>query len=269
MEQPVSDMPDLPAEIERGAKMLRQNWLDAHRLRADEATFERITEPLRGYSNAGVAVADWFRTYYLDGCRKLVDHDGRTSSIRRGLELIRDNATLVTEDLVFERSLAPNLRGEDRYSQRVRREVHDRLRARVEESGGEYGGHLTGEAVQNDLDELNTTSQALRDYVNDRIAHRNMAPTSMLETADVDRLLDLVMDLVFRWRQLLDGVTTMNNFRALRGTKPMRMALELFDWPEYAEALSEAEMRVGPHAAKEAYEQLRENVRIRFEFDEP
>lgn len=265
----MSEVTDLPPEIERGAEMLRENWLAAHRLRADEATWAELAGPVLGHGNAGIAIGEWFQTYYLVGCRRLVDHDGRTTSIRRGLELIRDNAAEVTEELVFERSLAPNLRDEERYSQRVRREVHDRLRARVEESGGSYEGHLTRAAVQDDIDELKRTSKALRAYVNDRIAHRNLAPTTSLSFGDVDRLLDLIMDLVFRWRQILDGAHTMNAFQPLTGTTPIRMALELFDWAEYVEALGEAEMRLGPNASPAAYEQIRDNVRLRFVFEGP
>lgn len=272
---------ELPAPLQEAAEIISETWTEAVIIRADRRLEVALRPHVAQYDMAGTAILRWHRDSVLTACRRLVDQRSDARSLRRGLELVRRNASELTEEL-------HNVRGIPSWCSRssleaassseqpvmlhamasVARGRQVALSDLVESGGSSYRGRLTRRAVTVDIERLDgARSGPVATFVNQHIAHRavSIAEADMsIAYTEVDEFLDTVIDIAQRWGLHLDGVHREFDLPALTGTTPLSLALQLFDFRAYMAKTREVEAAMGSGAEPEDYAKARDEIRMIF-----
>jgi hypothetical protein len=222
------------AELLAIAEELMGWWRVTLRLRVEREVWEQLQPViLQGYHrNAGAVVADWYRDSLLIRCRRLLDEgdDRREESPRRTLTRLARIADRITVPLLVD---AWKEQGTTLSDDLVREEVQSSLTsARQDEHD-----LLSPTNIESDAQRLADDYKIIKKYVDRAIAHqdRRRHATEAPTIADVDALLDHVIQVVQRYASVVAGVK-LDTYTPFSIRQTVR-ALELFDWLAFVRAV--------------------------------
>lgn len=223
--------------LEEAVGMLGRIWReDLLVARVGRVTWLSLRDALDGYPQTAVQLVwGWHRDSILAACRRLLDTHPRAFSLARALTLLGDNARDVTGDWLARRWVDLDPTGEP---DRAARHARHALDARATPDG-----HLDRAHVDADLDRLHELGRAAKRYATRRVAHRDPRSVDTVTFEDVDRLLTEAARIHGRWYALLFNATVDDRVDHLDQTRPIVIALRLFDWDDYIESFGKAEHR--------------------------
>lgn len=248
------------------AAELRGWWMAALHLRVDRAVWDDLAPAFAGgHGAAGTIIGGWYRDALLIRCRRLLAKgDSDEESPRRTLLKLAELAGHLDAELLADAWMQ---QGTNLSRELVGEQVHETLmRAR-----SEGRNPLDPETIAADAQRLEEDYVTIKRFTSRAIAHQDRRRDRLKPptVADVDRLIRDVLMVVQRHAAVFAGVhlDTTNPGVSVR---PTVRALELFDWPEFIEAVGDEthrrfEGRPWPPRARDIVES---GVRVRYTWDD-
>jgi hypothetical protein len=240
---------------------LRRWWVGALELKVARDLYDELAPALGGdHSHVGVQVASWYRDALLIRCRRLVAGGKDDESLRKTLQRLERLAGHVTAGTLVDSWMEQGTT--------LDRSQIERLVAEALERGRRGGGDVLDPAtVGRDGQRLQEDHAALTRFASRTVAHldRRRHKAEPPTIADVDRLVDDVLELVRRYAGVIAGVDLRPEPPTVGG-KPTVRALELFDWKGYVEAVSDEVARRWDafSCPPGGWEQVENDVELRF-----
>lgn len=235
MEGTVVDESQVSARLLAVADELRDWWQSALTLRIDRNAWEELAPALTGHhSTAGTLVGGWYRDAVLIRCRRLLAAGNRREeSPRRTLARLAEIAEHVTVELLTAAWLE---QGTSLTAGLVREQVMEAL-ARAERDGRSL---FDVASIEADAERLREDNETVARFTSRAVAHqdRRRHTTPPPTIADVDRVIDDVLEVVQRYAAVIAGVH-LDTSPPRVSLRPTVRAIELFDWPAYVEAVSD------------------------------
>lgn len=229
--------------VAQTADDLRHVWQDAIRLRMYHGMWNELAPVLGPYVNAAHALWDWYRTTMLVGCRRIVDSGKHSRGLIAGLD------RLANQDLGL---------------------TWEHVTAALETAKPDPSAPSPAVLAADDAEQLREVSSEVKDLVDRSVAHLDRRGfDGRVQLSDLDELITEVLSAAQRWGAILLDTHLDNHAPRVTGARPMRRALELFDWEAYTAALFEAEEHLGWAAGRQRErERLEGNVEVVYRFSD-